>query len=229
MPRWIALLCALALAACTTTNVKQAEGVKPASIPAGARIVVMAPDVDLGLLLATGIVEPKAEWSTNAQKNLATALETQLTTKGHTPKAADPATAMEGRIGQVLRLHEAVGQSIIAFNYAGLALPTKKSAFDWTLGEGAQEIAKSYEADYAVFVFARGSYASAGRAALSVLGALAQVSIPMGGQQAFVSLVDLKTGQIVWFNVSVAGTGTDMREAAGAASLVETMLKTVPL
>ena len=44
-----------------------------------------------------------------------------------------------------------------------------------------------------------------------------------------VRLVDLKTGQVMWVNYAVAGPGADMREDAGAQSLVESLLKDAPL
>ncbi len=55
------------------------------------------------------------------------------------------------------------------------------------------------------------------------------VGLPTGGQQVYASLIDLKTGKVVWFNVAVAGPDADMRDPEGAELLVESMLKDVPL
>jgi len=51
----------------------------------------------------------------------------------------------------------------------------------------------------------------------------------LGHQQVLASLVDLKTGRVVWFNVATTGQNADMREPAGTASLVTSLLKSIPL
>ncbi len=61
--------------------------------------------------------------------------------------------------------------------------------------------------------------------ALSVVG----VGIPLGSQQAFTSLVDLRTGQVIWFNMAIAGPQADMRNPEGATSLVSSLLEDAPL
>jgi hypothetical protein len=59
--------------------------------------------------------------------------------------------------------------------------------------------------------------------------ALVGGSVPLGSQTVQLSLVDLKTGNIVWYNNVLAGPGADMRSRAGAKSLVEGLLKDIPL
>ncbi len=136
---------------------------------------------------------------------------------------------MGGRSGQLMRLHEAVGQSVVTYEYGPYRLPTKADGFQWTLGEGAQTLAEQYGADYALFTYGRGTYASGGRIATMVVLSVVGVSVPLGSQQAFTSLVDLRTGQIIWFNMAVAGPQADMRNPEGADSLVASLLKDAPL
>jgi hypothetical protein len=224
------LLAALTLTACTTTSNRTAADVKPASISAGAKVMVIPPDVELSMLLASGVQEPKAEWSKSAAENLGASIKAHLDGRGHAHRVmVDDVAAWEGREGQVLRLHEAVAQSVLLFNYGYIKLPTKTRVLDWTIGDGGKLLAEKYDADFALFLLARGSYSSGGRAAMAVLGAVAGVSVPLGGQQLFVQLVDLRTGRVVWTQVATAAPGTDMREAAGAASLIATMFKQAPL
>lgn len=225
-----------AVAACTTTSSRRAETAKPQTIAPGAKVLVIKPDVQLAMLLASGLSEPKADWSTAGADNLAAGIAAQLGQRGHSQAGAlvDPATMSEGRVGQVLRLHDAVAQSILVFHHGVLTLPTKRNSYDWTLGEGARELAAASGADYALFTLARGSYASSGRTALAVVGAIGMfagfgVNVPMGGQQVLSLLVDLKTGQVLWSQVANAGPGVDMREAQGAQALIATILKEAPL
>ncbi|MEZ5972544.1 MAG: hypothetical protein R3C31_12100 [Hyphomonadaceae bacterium] len=196
------------------------------SIPANSRVLVMTPDVQLSLLTAAGLPEPREDWSVSGRDNLATGLAAALEREQHAPNALDPATAMEGRIGQIIRLHDAVGGAILSNRL--LKLPTIERDHEWTLGDGVQELATTYQADYALFTVARGSYASGARAAAAIVGLVAGVYIPMGGQQVFASLVDLRTGEIVWFGFVTAG-GNDMREGDGANALIAELLRDAPL
>jgi hypothetical protein len=205
---------------------RRAERVEP--LPANSRVLVMQPDVQLSLLTASGLPEPRENWSIAGRDNLAQSLAALVEREQHTPSALDPATAMEGRTGQIIRLHDVVGQAILA-ERVGLKLPTRRrGAADWTLGEGVQELGTTYDADYALFVRARGSYASGARAAAAIVGLVAGVYIPMGGQDAFASLVDLHTGKVVWFGYATAG-GSDMREADGATAFVAELMDGAPL
>ncbi len=90
--------------------------------------------------------------------------------------------------------------------------------------------------DYALFLHAEDSFASTGRVALQVLGiagcavGFCAPNIGGGGQFAYASLVDLRTGEVVWFNVLQASTPIagikmgDIRTADGAAVMVERLL-----
>lgn len=228
MKIWIALAAALLLTACASSRPQTFTGQFTAP-PAGSRIVVMTPDVQLGVLTAAGLQEPREDWSRSARDGLARALAAQIQREGHTGSTLDPTTAMEGRVGQLIRLHDAVGASILAVNYGGANLPTRRGNFEWTLGDGVQEIATTYNADYALFVTARGSYASSGRVAAMVGMAILGVGVPLGGQQGFASLVDLRTGNVIWFNVAQASPNQDMRDPGGAASYVTMLLSDAPL
>lgn len=228
MRHWFAVAAMVVLSACATSAPKTFTG-EFTPPPAGSRVLVMTPDVQLAILTAAGLQEPREDWSRSARDNLASAIAAHVQSEGHTAGALDPATAMEGRIGQIIRLHDAVGTSILAINYYAANIPTRRDNFTWTLGEGVREIAAAHNADYALFVTARGSYASAGRAAAVVGMAILGVGLPMGGQQAFASLVDLRTGNVIWFNVVTAAPNEDMREAEGASEVTQRLMQDAPL
>jgi hypothetical protein len=228
MRHWLVLAALALLTACASSQPKTFTGTF-APPPDGSRVLVMTPDVQLGLLTAAGLTEPREDWSQSGRDNLARAIAGQISRSGHTTSSLDPATAMEGRAGQIIRLHDAVGNSILAVNYGGANLPTRRDNFEWTLGQGVQELATSYEADYALFITARGSYASSGRVAAMVGLAVLGVGVPLGGQQAFASLVDLRTGNVIWFNVAQASPNQDMRDIAGATGFAQTLLRDAPL
>jgi hypothetical protein len=225
--RRILAFCVLALAACTTTNTK-VSSVKIEKPPAGATVLVMKPDITLAALTASGIGEPRADWIAAATTNLTREAEEFTRNHGLKPKAVDPeAIGGEGHAGQVLKLHRAVGGSIALHSYGLMPLPTKKE-FDWTLGEGAAAVGNGEDAAYALFMFGDGTYSTSGRVAMTVAMAMLGVGLPTGGQQVFASLVELKTGRVVWSNLVVAGPN-DMRTPEGADALATALFKDAPL
>lgn len=212
------------LAACAVTAPQTYSG-QFDHPPANSRVLVMTPNVQLAILSAAGMPEPREDWSVSGRDNLASSLATYVQGKSHTPSALDPSTAMEGHVGQIIRLHDVVGGSLMQRGF----LPTQRDRFEWTLGEGVRELGAAHNADYALFVGANGTYASAGRVAAAVGLAILGVGVPLGNQIAYASLVDLRTGNIIWFNTAIAAPGQDMRDPEGAQSLVQALMRDAPL
>lgn len=196
------------------------------------RVVVMPPDVQLSELTAGGLLEPKADWTEQGRQNVSAALERYLQAKGATVVPyQQPASNGETETvdGQLVKLHDAVGGAILVHKYVPvLALPTKGERFDWTLGASVKELQARTGADYALFVFFRDSYASAGRVALIVGAAILGVGVPGGQQVGFASLVDLRTGDVLWFNRLFNPAG-DLRTPEPATNAVQNLLVQLPL
>jgi len=196
-------------------------------------VVLIEPDIELSEVLAGGVQEPRREWSERARRLYPEEVHKRLQAGGVTaaPDYDVPDTlAPETRLGQVLRLNEAVSLSVLAYSQPGNQLATKPHhMLDWTLGPGVEELRKVTHADYALFTYIRDSYTSGGRKALRIAGLLLLGGDIGGGQQIGVTtLVDLRTGQVVWFNYLARQTG-DLRDEAGARATVQDMLKGLPL
>jgi hypothetical protein len=234
----VASLCALA---CTTTLVAQpalaqkqftATGYKlPADKP--VTIVFMRPDVQVGELQAGGSIEPNADWTKAARENLVKAMQANQNSRKIDFKVLDDS---QGDTGQVVAdyesLHRAVADAIVTYKYYGSKLPTKKDRFDWTLGPGAARLGEISGANYALFFFGRDNFASAGRKAVQVAGMLGCLIgvcvIASGGQHVYyASLVELSTGNVVWFNV-LRGSKGDVREAPGSQGMVDVIMASMP-
>lgn len=232
------VLVALAVAVVTTTGCAQSTVVqrpdKWERVPSTARVVLMSPDIELAELTAGGVLEPQAEWTEKAKGFVVDALQAQVGARNarlatYRPPVDDPIRAHQHN--QLIKLHEAVGGSILNHHYGLLKLPNKDGKFDWTLGDGVKVLREDADADYALFVFVRDSYASAGRKAAMVgvaVLSLGRVIMPGGVHSAFASLVDLKTGEVVWFN-RLVDTQADLREASPAQSAVQKLLADLPL
>ena len=63
--------------------------------------------------------------------------------------------------------------------------------------------------------------------AFAFLAAVAGGVADTGSEQGFASLVDLRTGDIVWFNIVTAGSG-ELRKKEGAAAAVAKLFKDLP-
>ncbi len=204
----------------------------PPNLPSTARVLLMPLDVQLFELTAGGLEEPKADWTEAAENHVYAALKSILQQRQDTliayqRSADDPDNAHVDQ--QLMKLHAAVGQAITVHTYfAGYNLPTKKDAFDWSLGGGVQQLNDRYDANCALFIFLRDSYASAGRKAAMVVGALAGFYIAGGRQMGFASLVDLGSGDILWFGRLLRETG-DLREPEPAREAVQQLLVGIPL
>jgi len=205
------------------------------------KLLVLRPDVSVGSLTTGGMVEPRADWTDQARANIITALRAQQAQRGGKLQILERrnqlAGASEQEVADVERLFYAVGNSIVIHKYLGDYLPTKRGkGLEYTLGEDAVRLGQKTGYDYALFLHAEDQVASTGRIALGVLG-LAGCFVGfcapnVGGatQLDYAGLVDLKTGEVVWFNVVQAGSQVpgiafgDLRTPEGATQMVDRLL-----
>lgn len=197
------------------------------SLPAGARILVMPTDVELFSMSAGGVLEPKADWTEAAQTNIRAALKKRSDELNLAVRELSETDADD--LAEISSLHAAVARSIELHHVGGrgLKLPTKNGLLDWSLGDAVKPLRDKAVTDYALFVWMRDSYASAERKAAMVAMALLGVGIGGGAQVGYASLVDLRTGQIVWFNRLVRAKG-DLREPGAAEESVDSLLNGFP-
>lgn len=229
---------AVALAGCVQT--KQVADIQFEPPQGDYNLIVMRPNVSVGLVTTGGLVEPRQDWTEQGRANILAALKAQQAGRGGQTRILETRAGVAGMseeaVADLERLHNAVGGSIALHKYQGLRLPTKRrQGLDYTLGQDAVAFGRATGMDYALFLNAQDSFASTGRTALQVLGlagCLIGFCAPSGGggQNAYASLVDLKTGEVVWFNVlqtssQLPGVGFgDIRKPEGAAQMVERLL-----
>src|SRR5262249_6985315 len=151
--------------------------------------------VELSELTASGLLEPRADWTAAAREYITEQVQELLAP--HDVIVGIANTLDDPREAQLSLLHDAVGKAILTHLYTpGYELPQKGKALDWTIGPGAAVLQRNHNADYGLFIYVRDSYTTAGRA-LVILGAAAfGVSVDSGQQLGFASLVDLRTGNI---------------------------------
>jgi hypothetical protein len=194
----------------------------------------------VGTVTTGGLVEPRAEWTEQGRANIIAALREQQAARGGRTMILESRAGVPGmteqQVADLERLFLAVGNSIILHRYMHLTLPTKRrQGLDWTLGEDAVAFGRATGMDYALFLHAQDAHASTGRTVIQVLG-IAGCFIGFcapqggGGQSAYASLVDLRTGEVVWFNLLQTGSQLpgvdfgDIRTREGAAQMLERLL-----
>jgi hypothetical protein len=195
--------------------------------PAGSKLVIVPADMELFSISAGGVQEPKADWTEAAQKNFKAALSARREQLG--ANALDLQDAELDEVAELNALQRAVAEAVFIHHTGmGMKLPTKNDRLDWSLGDAVKPLQAKTGADYALFTWIRDSYASNERKAtmiaLALLGA-----ISMGGEQyGYASLVDLRTGRVVWFN-DLRRMAGDLRDERAAMETVETLLNGFPV
>jgi len=235
----LALAATVALSGCVQT--RQFADVQFTPPQGDYRLLVLRPDVTVGALTTGGMVEPRAEWTEEARSNIIAALRAQQASRGGKLTIVEHRNELAGvpeqELADVERLNFVVDESIVEHKYLGDYLPTKRGrGLDWTLGQDAVRLGRQSGYDYALFLHAEDQVASKGRIALGLVGLAGCIvgfcAPNIGGaeQLDYASLVDLKTGEVVWFNVVDAASQVpgikfgDLRTPQGAAQMVERLL-----
>jgi hypothetical protein len=242
MRKWgpaLALAASVALSGCVQT--RQFADVQFTPPQGEYKLLVLRPDVTVGSLTTGGMVEPRADWTEQARTNIIAALRAQQAARGGNVTIIEHRNQLPGvpeqELADIERLNFVVDESIVQHKYLGDYLPTKRGrGLDWTLGADAVKLGQKTGYDYALFLHAEDQLASGGRIALGVLGLAGCIvgfcAPNIGGaeQLDYASLVDLKTGEVVWFNVVDAASQVpgikfgDLRTPEGAAQMVERLL-----
>jgi hypothetical protein len=195
---------------------------------AGSKLVVIPVDMELFSISAGGVQEPKADWTQDAVKRFMTNL---LADQGPVGGKAPTLTERElDEFAELNALHGAMAEAIFIHHGSPartIPLPTKEGKLNWSMGDAVTELRKKTNADYALFTWVRDSYASPERKAAMVAMALLGVGLTGGAQVGYASLVDLRTGQVVWFN-GLARQSGDLREPEGAKETVEALFRGFP-
>ena len=236
----IALAAALSVSTAGCVETRQFADLQFTPPQGDYKLLVLRPDVSVTELTTGSLPQPRADWTEQARAAITAALRAQQAERGGKLLVAERRNQVAGvdadTIAEIERLNYVVGQSIVLHRYSGLSLPTKRGkGLDYTLGQAAVDLHRKTGFDYMLFMHAEDNRASSGRTALQVVGIAGCIigfCAPSGGsnQLAYASLVDLRSGDVVWFNVVKTGsqlpgvTFGDIRTPQGAAQMVDRLL-----
>jgi len=212
--------------ACSFTDEVQHTAYRKPIAP-GARVLLMDADVECSIVTASGLVEPKADWTRQCRESVQAALAGFMSDRRAELVLYDGSAVPNGRAPryrELAKLYEAVGRSILKRD----EYPTAEDKTDWTMGPGVRIIRDDHDADYALFIYLRDQYETGGRVATRLAFAMLGVITTPATQDGFASLVDLETGDIVWFN-ELFSTAGDLRDKQSACDAIDDLLDGSPV
>ncbi|HEX8420269.1 MAG TPA: hypothetical protein VF638_09685 [Sphingomonas sp.] len=187
------------------------------------RIVVVQSDIQVGSIGVGGVEEANADWTAMARVKLAAAIERQQRVFGNEVVVLAEQKGEQAKlVADYLALFKTVATEATTHELTrDGALPAMGDRVNWTLGPDMARIVASGGGDYALFVRMRDSFGTGERKAFRLLtGQVASMILEgTGVHQAFAALVDLKSGDLVWFNLDLRAGG-DPRNDAGAAKRI---------
>ena len=200
-------------------------------------VAVMPLDVNVYLLKAGNTRELIDEWSQEAQGNIAKSLQRHLGEEQKYKVKFIDLSWLKSQNEQLWvdnrALYEAVaGMAVMTSLPKENALfPTKRAAFDYTLGAQAAELGRLCDADLLLFVNGYDHDSTLGRMALGIFNATVMAVltgsyyIPINPSSLSMSLVNAKTGNLEWFKISPAESEYEFRNEQGMDYLIQWMLK----
>ncbi|HBG62051.1 MAG: hypothetical protein A2Y03_06630 [Omnitrophica WOR_2 bacterium GWF2_38_59] len=175
------------------------------------RVLVLSPDMKIYKLTAGGVDQYQEDWSFESNKYMKDEIKSELDSF----KTIDFAYLDTNSLGQADKqfideqksIYYTVASSVVVHTYEpALLMKHKLKDFDYTMGIELSEIKNIQDAEVILFVSGRNYIWTAGRASLAFLsGAVGlftgvYLPVPAGKELLAASLVDVKTGDILWFN-----------------------------
>lgn len=232
VPSW--LLVALGLAGCAQPQLPQYRIhhslLESPQAKAPKKLLVLPVDVVINEVTAGGVSEEVADWSRKGSENVLSALRKQV--RGDNKKLnqiqlVDAPTFADrdaSNVKQHLALYRRVAGTVFDTTYGQGAWPHKIYKFDYTLGNGLKSVADRTGADAALIVIGEDSVSTTGRK----IAAFFMDSVSYGHSFLSAAIVNLRTGDILWFNYIYAYKSTDLREPDDAAKLVAQLFEEYP-
>jgi len=226
----VAAAAAVLLSGCATTATQSHVSELRRATP-HPRVILMPLDVELMEMNIGGVLEPKPDWTAAARGFITDEVRAHKARLGFDlqeySEGAFTAPEEQELLDQLIKLHAAVGRAIRQNRKPLQQLHSLGDKPRWSLGEEVRVLREKTGADYALFVHVRDSYASDGRKLVMIAGAALKMGLMGGVQSGFASLVDLRNGDIVWFNQLGRAAG-DLRTREPASETMRLLLKEFP-
>src|SRR4030095_14292140 len=230
-----ALAGAMLIAGCATHSSINKNLSTQSDRPLPRRILLAQPDIRVHEVSTGGVVEKVDEWSNKASDEAAKSLEAlaQSTNMFELVPSSKLSHAQRATLEQYSALYILVaGSASLAQRSPYAAWKDRAADFDYTLGSGMSGVAGEQKLDAVVFVVGTDHISSAGRKAAMVVGVLAAaftgVVIVPNSIPSFLTagVVDMRTGDVLWFSTETRGGADDLRDPATVKSVIDGLFKT---
>lgn len=195
------------------------------------RIIVFEPEVLVGSIDMGGVEVIDPDWTAAARAKLASQIEARQRALGNEIVFLPHLTGEEEKlVADYKALFRVVASAAEAHEIQpGKALPAKPQGATWTLGPGAARIGAIGGGGYALFVISYDAFGTGPRKFLRVLTGEAAAAMLKGSgiHRSYAALVELSSGDLVWFN-SDPQAGGDPRTDEGAAKRVRQLFGDFP-
>lgn len=235
------ILASLLLAGCDSTRpapVRVHERLLEGKVAAPRKIVLLAPEIEMGEISAGGVPEAVEAWSREARANVLASL-TERAGSRFDPIAAPTLTDDETK---TLRRHAALYATVAVAGWNATERAAKDPKgpwgrklehFDATVGPGLRFLKAKTGADAALFVHGSSYVGSKGRSSMAALGLLLGTSVVTGTSSLTFGVVDLETGDLLWLErVGEAGfvgdSSANLRERKDVDEQVDALLAHYP-
>ena len=233
-----ALAVAALMAGCATpkASVNQDVGKDPEK-PLPHRILVIEPDIQVHEVSAGGVVEKVDDWSKEATGHALKSLENAVQSRHLFDAVQSPDLSADDKslLEQYTGLYALVSGSAYGATHSPYSAWRDRAAqFDYTLGPGLKPFCERNKIDAAIFLVGTDYISSAGRKAAMAFGILAAaftgIVIVPTSQPAFMSagVVDLKTGDLLWYSTDIRSGSANLRDPAVMQSLIDDLFDTYP-
>jgi len=196
------------------------------------KFILLPIDMTVSEISAGGIVEEVPDWSMTAKSHVDTALAKFYQEEVNMELLPTPELTNSERelVEEHVALYDVSVGTALALKYrGGSAWKEKNERFNYTLGSGLSFLKQKTDADAALIVIGLDQISSAERKAAIVAAALFGVGIPGGISFISAGVVDINTGDIVWFNHNFAVANRDLREKEDAVEMTYEMLAEYPV
>ncbi|MGA1839018.1 MAG: hypothetical protein ACMUIU_00185 [bacterium] len=195
------------------------------------KILFLPVKLKMSEMSSGGVIEEVSQWSEQASENSHEAIFKYF--------ASIPAvdiidmvelTPEEQMIfDEHLALYDLICNNAYVFSYSSYpAWRHKEHHFDYTLGKGLNFLKEKTGADTCLFITGSDVIPTSGRKAMGVAGVIFGVPVSLGSSFLAISVVDLATGDIVWFNHRSGREIMDMRKPEDAYFTLRDILKDYP-
>jgi hypothetical protein len=197
-------------------------------------LVFLPVDFTMYEVSAGGIQEEVPDWTKSAQENVTAAVRDYF--KSINIPLKDLPQEIESASKAVIDEHVALYDKVADTAYLHTSReiehhywPEKAKHFDYTIGPGLDSLREKLGADGALIVTGQDIVATAGRRTVAIVGALLGAVVPIDRSYLVGGIVDFKTGNVLWLNLTVRGVGRDFRKPEDATAMTQSVFADFPL